>query len=69
MFGHFYFVTLILNEFIKIHKSIHFQKGIFTRNTLVMSYFDRNSQFLRKSQKTRFLPLFAQNGLKIYFKN
>ena len=29
-----------------------------------MSYFDQNSQFLRKSQKTRFLPLFTQNGLE-----
>ena len=24
--GHFYFVTLLLNEFIKVHKSIRFQK-------------------------------------------
>ena len=46
-----------------MHKSIHFQIGNFTRNTLVMSYFDQNSQFLRKSQKTRFLSVFAQNGL------
>ena len=28
-FGHFYFVTQLLNEFIKVHKSIHFQKREF----------------------------------------
>ena len=54
---------------------MHFQKGNFTRNTLVMSNFDQNSQFLRKSHththtpppthKNTFLPLFVQNGLKI----
>ena len=70
-FGHFYFVTQLLNEFKKVHKSIHFQKGNFTRNTVVMLNFDQNSQFLRKSPKTRFLPLFVQNGLEIdkNFKN
>ena len=30
-----------------------------------MSNVDQISQFLRKSQKTHFLPLFVQNGLKI----
>ena len=49
----------------KVHKSIHFHKENFTRNTLVMSNFDQNSQFLRKTQKTRFLPLFVRNWLKI----
>ena len=52
-FGHFYFVTSLLNKFIKVYKRIHFQKGHFTRNTLVMLNFDQNSQFLRKSQKTK----------------
>ena len=35
--GAFLFFNKLLNEFIKVHKNEHFQKGNFTRNTLVLS--------------------------------
>ena len=63
--GIFYFVTQLLNEFTKVHKSIQFQKGKFTSNTLVISYFDQNSQFLRKSQKSVFCHFLFKMGLKL----
>ena len=68
MFGHFYFVTLLLNKLKKVHKSIPFQKGNFTRNTLVMSNFDQNSQILRKShtqKKHIFCHFLFKMGLKL----
>ena len=47
------------------HESIYYQKGNFTRKTIVILYFFyQKSTFLRKSQKSRFLPFFFQNRLQ-----
>ena len=51
---------LPLNKFInEVYKSVHFYKGNFTENTLVMLNLDQNSPFLRKFFKKKFFATFC----------
>ena len=69
---HCNFVTVfIVTKFIKVHKSIHYQKGNFTRQWWYW-VFTKNHFFFRKSQKTCFFAIFllkqARKKLKLFSK-